>query len=41
VTDAASRNGLTGTPTVLVDGEVLDLPTPQGLEAAVRAAATA
>jgi protein-disulfide isomerase len=41
VTDAASRNGLTGTPTVLVDGEVLDLPTPQGLEAAVRAAAAA
>ncbi len=41
VTDAASRTGLTGTPTVLVDGEVLDLPTPQGLEAAVRAAAAA
>jgi protein-disulfide isomerase len=41
VTDSASRNGLTGTPTVLVDGEVLDLRTPQGLEAAVRAAATA
>jgi protein-disulfide isomerase len=41
VTDDASRNGLTGTPTVLVDGEVLDMRTPQGLEAAVRAAAAA
>ncbi len=43
VTDAASQAGLTGTPTILVDGEQLDLrqATPQGLEAAVRAAAAA
>jgi protein-disulfide isomerase len=43
VTDAASQAGLTGTPTVLIDGERLDLrqATPQGLEDAVRAAATA
>jgi hypothetical protein len=41
VTDAASRAGLAGTPTVLIDGEQLDLrqASPQGLEAAVCAAA--
>ncbi len=39
VTDQASRDGLTGTPTVLADGEVLDARTPQGLRDAVPAAA--
>jgi hypothetical protein len=41
VTDAAGRAGLAGTPTVLIDGEQLDLrqASPQGLEAAVCAAA--
>jgi protein-disulfide isomerase len=41
ITDAASRAGLAGTPTVLIDDEELDLrqASPQGLEAAVRAAA--
>ncbi|SDC92519.1 Protein-disulfide isomerase [Geodermatophilus telluris] len=41
VTDDASRNGLTGTPTILVDGDVLETRSPQGLEAAVRDAAAA
>lgn len=39
VTDAASRAGVTGTPTVLVDGEVLETPTGEALSAAVAAAA--
>ena len=39
VTDEASRDGLTGTPTVRVDGEELQTRTPQGLQDAVRAAA--
>lgn len=40
VTEDASRDGITGTPTVLVDGEALDPGqlTPQGLTAAVAAA---
>jgi protein-disulfide isomerase len=38
VTDAASRAGVTGTPTVLVDGEILQDRTPAGLRAAVEAA---
>ncbi|WP_369136970.1 DsbA family protein [Modestobacter versicolor] len=42
VTEAASRAGVTGTPTVLVDGEPLDNGsqlTPEGITAAVEAAA--
>ena len=41
VTDASSKAGITGTPTVLVDGTVLDSTqlTPDGLTAAVSAAA--
>ncbi|MGY1855445.1 DsbA family protein [Modestobacter sp. SYSU DS0290] len=42
VTEAASRAGVTGTPTVLVDGEPLDNATqltPEGITAAVAAAA--
>ncbi len=41
ITDAASRAGLAGTPTVLIDDEELDLrqASPRGLKAAVRAAA--
>ncbi|WP_231839571.1 DsbA family protein [Blastococcus saxobsidens] len=39
VTEEASRDGVNGTPTVFVDGQVLDVRTPQGLEDAVRAAA--
>jgi protein-disulfide isomerase len=38
VTDAASRAGVTGTPTVLVDGAILQDRTPAGLRAAVEAA---
>ncbi len=40
VTEDASRDGVTGTPTVLVDGEALDPGqlTPEGLTAAVAAA---
>jgi len=38
VTDAASRAGVTGTPTVLVDGAALQDRTPAGLRAAVEAA---
>lgn len=34
-TDAASRSGVQGTPTVLVDGHVVDNPTRQALEAAL------
>jgi protein-disulfide isomerase len=37
-TDAASRAGVTGTPTVLVDGAILQDRTPAGLRAAVEAA---
>ena len=41
VTEEASKAGITGTPTVLVDGEVLDPAelTPDGLTSAVAAAA--
>ncbi len=38
VTDAASKAGVNGTPTVLVDGEVLEDRSPQGLTDAVAAA---
>ncbi|WP_116450039.1 DsbA family protein [Blastococcus litoris] len=40
VTDAASRAGLQGTPTIMVDGTPLDLrqATPEGITAAVQAA---
>ncbi|WP_428961641.1 DsbA family protein [Micromonospora fluostatini] len=38
VTDEASRAGITGTPTVLVNGEELTERTPEGLTAAVEAA---
>jgi protein-disulfide isomerase len=38
VTDAASQAGVTGTPTVLVDGEKVDDLSPDGLAAAVDAA---
>ncbi len=37
-TDRASRDGLTGTPWVLVDGEPLEAPTAEALTAAVEAA---
>jgi protein-disulfide isomerase len=41
VTDAASQAGVTGTPTVLIDGEPLDLAeaTPENITALVEAAA--
>ena len=35
VTDEASRRGVTGTPTVLVNGKKLDNPTPDALTSAV------
>ncbi|TQN43736.1 protein-disulfide isomerase [Blastococcus colisei] len=38
VTDQASQEGLTGTPTVLVNGEPLAVPTAEALLAAVQAA---
>ncbi len=38
VTDQASQEGLTGTPTVLVNGEALAAPTAEALLAAVEAA---
>ena len=38
LTDAASRSGITGTPTVLVNGRELADRTPDGLRAAVAAA---
>ncbi len=38
-TDRASKDGLTGTPFVLVDGKQLQQPTPAALRAAVAAAA--
>jgi protein-disulfide isomerase len=37
-TDRASEDGVTGTPTVFVNGEELDEVTPESLEAAVEAA---
>jgi protein-disulfide isomerase len=37
VTDQASKDGINGTPTVLVDGKVLQDTSPQGLQAAVAA----
>jgi protein-disulfide isomerase len=37
-TDQASKDGVTGTPTVLVDGKPLSDPSPDGLTAAVQAA---
>ncbi|WP_051683919.1 thioredoxin domain-containing protein [Blastococcus sp. URHD0036] len=37
-TDRASRDGLTGTPRILVDGEPLEAPTAEALSAAVEAA---
>jgi protein-disulfide isomerase len=39
VTDAASERGVTGTPTVFVDGKRIEQPTPQAITAAVDAAA--
>jgi protein-disulfide isomerase len=39
VTDQASKDGVTGTPTVLVDGHALTDLSPAGLAAAVEAAA--
>jgi len=38
VTDAANQDGVTSTPTVLVDGAVLEDRTPAGLETAVAGA---
>ena len=38
MTDQASQDGVTGTPTVLVDGERLDDLSPESLTAAVDAA---
>jgi protein-disulfide isomerase len=38
VTDQASKDGVTGTPTVLVDGKTLSDLSPDGLTAAVQAA---
>jgi hypothetical protein len=37
-TDRAGRDGLTGTPRVLVDGEPLSAPTAEALTDAVEAA---
>ncbi len=39
VTDTASKAGVNGTPTVLVAGERLEVPTPENLRAAVERAA--
>ncbi|SNR40551.1 DsbA family protein [Blastococcus mobilis] len=41
VTDNAGRDGVTSTPTILINGEPLAERTPQGLQDAVRAAAAA
>lgn len=38
LTDQASKDGLTGTPTVKVDGQKVEQPTPDALRAAVAAA---
>jgi len=38
ITDAASADRITGTPTIVVDGKVLPNPTPQTITAAVDAA---
>ncbi|MEU8085718.1 thioredoxin domain-containing protein [Micromonospora sp. NPDC049101] len=38
VTDAASRSKVTGTPTIMVNGQPLENPTPDALNAAVAAA---
>ncbi|RZT83508.1 protein-disulfide isomerase [Pseudonocardia sediminis] len=38
ITDQASKDGLTGTPTVKVDGEQIQQPTPDALRQAVAAA---
>ncbi|MGH4026348.1 MAG: DsbA family protein, partial [Pseudonocardiaceae bacterium] len=38
LTDAASRSGITGTPTVLVNGREISDRTPDGLRAAVASA---
>jgi protein-disulfide isomerase len=38
VTDAASRAGISGTPTILVDGEPVQDWSPEGLTAAIQAA---
>lgn len=38
VTDTASRNNITGTPTVVVDGQQLADRSPEGIRAAVEAA---
>jgi protein-disulfide isomerase len=38
VTEEASRDGITGTPSVLVDGEPVRNPTPEAITAAVEAA---
>jgi protein-disulfide isomerase len=35
-TDTASKKGITGTPTVLIDGHPLTIPTPGNLQAAVQ-----
>ncbi|MEU8298070.1 thioredoxin domain-containing protein [Micromonospora sp. NPDC048909] len=38
VTEEASRNNITGTPTVIVDGEQVGNPSPEAIRAAVAAA---
>jgi protein-disulfide isomerase len=38
VTDAASKAGVTGTPTVAVNNQVIANPTPDAIVAAVNAA---
>jgi protein-disulfide isomerase len=41
VTDAASKDGVNGTPTVRVNGTPVEQPTPDNLRAAIEAAAKA